>query len=237
MTPQKARYCVLAPTYNNAPTLDGVLRGVLKQTSDIIVVNDGSTDGTQGILDRFPAITQLRHTANYGKGAALRAGLKLAVKLGYTHAISLDSDGQHRPEDLSKFIEALQASPDALVIGNRNLRGAGPQFKSRLLRFNSNFWTWVITGRWIQDSQSGFRAYPLHAVSILSLGAMKYDFESEALIKLCWKGIPVIHVPIEVLYHTKSPSHFRYVRDSALVVRLNCRLMARRFLFSKHHEA
>ncbi len=236
MISQKVRYCVLVPTYNNAPTLDGILRGVLKQTSDVIVVNDGSTDGTQGILDRFPAVTQLRHTANYGKGAALRAGLKLAVKLGYTHAISLDSDGQHRSEDLSKFIDALQASPEALVIGNRNLKGTGPQFKSRLLRLNSNFWTWLAAGRRIQDSQSGFRAYPLHAVSTLSLATMKYDFESEVLIKLCWKGTPIIHVPIEVLYHTKSPSHFRHVRDSALVIRLTCRLMVRRFLFSKQKD-
>jgi uncharacterized protein (DUF2062 family) len=102
--------------------------------------------------------------------------------------------------------------------------------RSRLLRLHSNFWVWVETGRWLRDTQSGFRAYPLKAVCDLALRTDRYAWEIEVLVKAVWRGTPVVEVPVAVRYETASRSHFRPLRDFLLVSRLNCWLVAMRLL-------
>ena len=194
-------------------------------------MNDGCTDSSSEILNKFPSIQRLDHPSNLGKGAALRTGIKHAQERGYSHVISMDSDGQHDSKDIFRFIESIHQYPNKLIIGVRNLKGAGRPLKSRLLRIHSNFWTWVETGVWVDDSQSGFRAYPLHYLKEFNPNTVKYDFEIEALVNLCWMGISVFPLTIAVRYHTGCQSHFRPIHDFFLVAKLNCRLISQR-LFS-----
>ncbi len=228
------RICIVIPTYNNAATLAAVIQSARRFVPDIIVVDDGSTDDTSHVLSCFPDIQIARHARNLGKGAALADGFARAAGLGCTHAISMDADGQHVSESLPKFLTAIAQHPDAIVIGVRELSSTteghegGPRAKSRILRAHSNFWVWAETGRWIADTQSGFRAYPLQAVQALWLKAKRYDYEVEVLVKALWAGTPVVTVPIQVEYDARSRSHFRPLRDFALVSHLNGCLFTQR---------
>ncbi|MHB8069945.1 MAG: DUF2062 domain-containing protein [Desulfobaccales bacterium] len=210
-------FCIVVPTYNNQLTIGEVVKNILKVTPDLIVVNDGSTDGTDTVLSAIPGITVIPHELNSGKGAALLSGLSFAARSNYTYAITMDGDWQHLVADLPKFLEEMKSHPDALIIGRRNLTGGGKRFKSRLLRAHSNFWVWVLTQQWVGDSQCGFRAYPLASTLELFLRKQKYDFEIEVLVKGLWSGIPVQEVAIDVDYVAGSRSHFRPIRDFMLV--------------------
>jgi hypothetical protein len=221
---------VILPTYDNAETLESVLRGILERGIPMIVVNDGATDDTSAVLERVGDVDVICHAVNRGKGAAIRTGLDAAVGRGFTHAITMDTDGQHLAEDLPRIMAAIQESPDALIVGVRDLRGGGARLKSRMLRLNSNFWSWLETGVRTGDSQSGFRVYPLQIVKQLHMGTQPSDFEIEVLVKALWLGLPLRRVPIAVRYDTPSRSHFRPLRDFARVSWLNCRLMASRLL-------
>jgi len=115
------RVCVIIPTYNNSRTLRKVVEDVAAYTSSIIVVNDGSTDDTTGILEQLPGIALVSYPVNQGKGWAIRQGFVKALSLGYQYAITIDSDGQHFAKDLPIFLEQLKVSPGALIIGARNM--------------------------------------------------------------------------------------------------------------------
>ena len=158
---RQLKACVLIPTYNNAGTLAAVLNDVLTYTQQVIVVNDGSTDNTAEILRQFPQVHAVNYTPNKGKGMALRTGFKEAVRLGYDHAITLDSDGQHYAKDLVEFLTWLEAEPNTLLIGARNLDQENVPVKSSFGNRFSNFWFWVNTGIRLQDTQSGYRSYPV----------------------------------------------------------------------------
>lgn len=220
--------CVVMPSYNNCATLRALVEGALESVGAAIVVNDGCTDGTAELLGGIaaPGLYVVTHSANRGKGAALLSGFRRARELGFTHAISMDTDGQHRPEDLPAMLEAMREHPDAHVVGVRRLSGGGRPLKSRILRAHSNLWVWLETGKWVADTQTGFRVWPLDAVLNLRLKTSKYDFEIESLVKLLWCGVPVETVPVEAGYGPGSKSHFRPLRDFALVFRLNAVLFS-----------
>jgi len=220
--------CVVVPTYNNRETIGRVVEGIRAITPDVIVVDDGSTDGTADALAAVNGLTVVTHDRNLGKGAALRSGFLAAAQRGFTHAVTMDGDGQHTARDLPRFLEAVRDNPNAIVIGDRGLSGGGRRLMSRGLRFNSNFWVWAETGRWVRDTQSGFRAYPLSATLGITLRTAKYDFEIETLVKEMWTGVPVVEIPITVSYGPGSKSHFRPLRDFARVARLNALLMVER---------
>jgi len=222
--------CVVLPTYNNRATLAAVIGEVLAVTDRVIVVDDGSTDGTGEVLRERSGIVVVTHERNLGKGAALATGLARAAELGFTHAITMDTDGQHTAADIARLQAAIEANPEAIVVGVRDLLGAGARRKSRILRANSNFWVFMHTGRWIHDTQCGFRAYPLAPILALRLQTRKYDFEIEVLVKALWSGVPVVEVPVEVRYNTGSPSHFRPLADFWLVTHLNGCLFGQRLL-------
>jgi len=225
--------CVLIPTYNNDRTLEYVLVKVLEFTGQVIVINDGSTDGTRKILEKFPGLTVLHLTKNKGKGFAIRQGFKEALLQGYSYAITIDSDGQHLPEDLPKFLSMIEEQPGALVIGSRNLKQAGiPGGTSFGNRF-SNFWTWVETGYKLPDTQSGFRLYPIKRIENIRFITNRFEFEIEVLVRSAWKGIPLTSVPVSVIYPAKKDrvSHFRPFTDFARISLLNTFLVILALLF------
>lgn len=216
--------CVLVPTYNNHKTLKKVLDGVLVHTQNIIVVNDGSTDTTTEILDTFPQIEQIHLSKNKGKGNALKIGFKKAVALGYEFAITIDSDGQHFPEDIPVFLNALQhaATKNVLFIGARNMDQADVPGSSSFGNKFSNFWFWFETGTRLKDTQSGFRLYPLKEIEQLKLYTSKFEFEIEVIVKAAWRGTLVKNIPIQISYDDEERvSHFRKGPDFARISVLN----------------
>ena len=228
--------CVIIPTYNNHKTLAEVIEGVLDQSENVIVVNDGSTDTTAEILQQFPQIQQIHLSENKGKGNALRQGFKLANTLEYDYAITLDSDGQHFPEDIYLFVEALENSDskEILLIGSRNMAQEGVPKKSSFGNKFSNFWFWVETGTRLQDTQSGFRLYPLFAMKELKLRTNKFEFEIEAIVKAAWSGIEVRNIPIQIHYESVDRvSHFRPFRDFTRISILNTWFVFLTFFYIK----
>lgn len=218
--------CVIIPTYNNAKTLDRVLRGVLSYTNQLIIVNDGATDATPLILEDYKdRCTIITFEQNRGKGVALREGFKKASEMGFDYAITIDSDGQHYPSDLPLFIEALEnhtTEEPLLLIGSRKMDDPSVPGKSSFGNKFSNFWFYVETGIQLTDTQSGFRLYPLKAIDTLRLYTTKFELEIEVIVKLAWRGAVVRNLPIRVLYDEKERvSHFRPFQDFSRISVLN----------------
>ena len=215
--------CVIIPSYNNASTLSSVLDSVLKHTSNIIVVDDGSTDDSHHILDGFSEIELLRFPKNMGKGFALRKAFRKASALGYNYAVSMDSDGQHMADDLLVFLDAIQERPDSLIIGARNMQEAGAPGKSNFgLRF-SNFWYRVCTGIKLPDTQSGYRLYPLKKMGDKKYITRRFEFEVEVIVRAAWSKIEVGSAPVKVYYPPgdERVSHFRPFTDFFRISVLN----------------
>lgn len=227
--------CVVLPTYNNHKTLKRVIDGVLEYTNAIIAVNDGSTDSTSEILSEYEHIETIHKPTNTGKGTALKLGFDRAVELGFAYAITLDTDGQHFPKDLPNFIEALETSQNKniLIIGDRNMNEADVFAQSAKGNRVSTFWMYAATGLRLNDSQSGFRLYPVKAMSTIRFmkSTKKFEFEIEAIVKSYWSGIAIMHVPINVLYDPdERVSHFRPFMDiSRMVVLYTWFLLVRLF--------
>lgn len=230
--------CVLIPTYNNAGTLAAVLNDVLQYTTQVIVVNDGSTDDTEQIIKQFPNVHAVNYKPNKGKGMALRTGFKEAVKRGYDHAITLDSDGQHYAKDVVEFLTWLEAEPNSLLIGARNLDQENVPGKSSFGNKFSNFWFWVNTGIRLQDTQSGYRSYPVHKLAGKRYFTTKYEFEIEVIVRASWSGIAVRGVPVSVYYPKPEDrvSHFRPLKDFTRISILNTILVLVAVLWVKPRD-
>ena len=227
--------CVLIPTFNNEKTLAKLISDVLEYTSNIIVVNDGSTDSTEQIIQSFPQIQALGYKKNKGKGWALRNGFELARELEYRYAITIDSDGQHFPSDLPKFLEQAEKTPGAIIIGARNMDQESVPGKSSFGHKFSNFWFKVETGISAPDTQSGYRLYPLFLLNDIGFITRKYEFEIEVLVRSAWKGIDVLSVPVSVYYAPRETrvSHFRPFKDFTRISILNTFLVILTFLYIK----
>jgi glycosyltransferase involved in cell wall biosynthesis len=225
MTLRDINCCVLIPTYNNQKTLQRVIDGVLEyaDAKDVIVINDGATDGTADILASYAnRIHVLKNEPNQGKGFSLRKGFKEAIRLGYDNAISIDSDGQHLPGDIPLFIEAALAHPGALLMGSRNMEQEGVPGKSSFGNKFSNFWFWFETGLTLPDTQTGFRLYPLEPLKKTRLFTTKFETEIEVIVKLAWKDVPVVPINIRVIYDkNERVTHFRPFRDFTRISILN----------------
>lgn len=213
---------VLMPTYNNANTLDRVTKGILEvieyddQTaSRLLVINDGSTDSTKDILDGYKGrIRRIDFQANKGKGDALLAGFEYAKKNGFRHIITIDSDGQHFPEELPSFVDKIKTYPDSLIMGARGMKEAGAPNKSSFGNKISNFWYYVETGNRLSDTQTGYRSYPVEGLKKVKLFTHKFELEIEVIVKLAWKGFSVHSLPVQVKYDPdERVSHFRPFKD------------------------
>lgn len=225
---KELRCCVLIPTYNNAASLAEVIDSVLAYTDQVIIVNDGSTDDTPDILERYAHLHIVSHPQNSGKGKALRTGFNAATAAGYRYAISIDSDGQHNANDLPAFIDKIKEEPDSLIVGARNMTTENVPGTSSFGHNFSNFWFTVETGIKLPDTQSGFRLYPVERLKAFNWLTRKYEFEIEVMVRAAWAGVNITHVPIDVYYPPEGEriTHFRKFRDFTRISILNTFLVA-----------
>ena len=220
------RICVVIPTYNNAATIADVITAVRPHCPDIFVFNDGSTDTTEPLLAAIPGIKVHSFRHNKGKGHALKKAFELARHEGFTHAITMDADGQHLAIDLPEFRERIEADPTAVFIGTRDIpfeQSVKVPGKSSFGRSFGNFWYQFITGITLHDTQCGFRACPLEPILAFGLHGGRYEYEQELLITAAWKGLPVVEVPIRLYYQPESErvSHFRPLADFLRISKIN----------------
>ena len=230
------RFCVIVPTYNNHKTLKKVLDSILEYTPNLIIVNDGSTDDTTEILKQYSQYTQIHHPKNIGKGRALRNGFRKAIELNFEYAITIDSDGQHFASDIPAFIAEIQNDPNSLLIGSRNMTQENVPKKSSFGNKFSNFWFWFETGIRLEDTQSGFRLYPLQLIP-KQFYTNKFEFEIEVIVRSAWKGITVKNIPIQILYDpAERVSHFRPFKDFTRISILNTVLVINALLYIKPRD-
>ena len=180
--PGEPNICIVIPVFNHALTVGRVVREA-KNYFPVIVINDGCTDGTDKILAVENGITVVTLTRNQGKGKALRAGFAEAEKLVFTHAITIDADGQHATSEMPLFAAASCRQPDAFVIGVRDLVKENAPRERRITNNISTFWFKVETGVALADTQCGFRSYPLARINPLRLKSQRYAYELEIMVK------------------------------------------------------
>ncbi len=227
--------CILVPTYNNEKTVEDVLNRILLVVPDatVIVVNDGSTNSTASILESFKdRIVLLTNKKNSGKGFSLRKGFKKAIELGFDHVITIDSDGQHFPEDIPLLVEESKKHPNSVIMGSRNMQQEGVPGKSSFGNKFSNFWFKLETGIHLPDTQTGFRVYPMKPIKSMYFFTRKFEFEIEVIVRLAWKGVKFYPVGIRVLYDMEERvSHFRPGRDFFRISVLNSVLVIGALLY------
>lgn len=219
-------YCVIIPTYNNEKTLLDVVKRTLSKCPDIIIIDDGSTDSTPKILESIKEqVDIITYQPNRGKGYALKQGLSHARKKGYDYAISIDSDGQHRPEEIDRFTKRADRHGDEriLIVGSRNLRAEGMPKGNTFANKFSNFWFTMQTGQHLEDTQTGYRLYQLNALPKMGLITNRYESELELLVFSAWRGVHIMSEDITVYYPPKGQrvTHFRPYRDFARIFILN----------------
>jgi glycosyltransferase involved in cell wall biosynthesis len=221
------QFSFVIPVYNHAASLASVIDGCIKLGLPVIVVDDGSTDRVSEVLGCYDNITVVSHKKNSGKGAAIRSGLKEALKIS-DFAVTIDADGQHVPGDAVRMMESIQEGARPIVIGARkNMQGdARIPWTSRFGRKFSNFWVRLSGGPVLTDTQSGFRIYPVKEVLSLKSRADRFQFEVEILALANWHKILVYEIPVSVVYpgHGMRVSHFRpfvdFLRNSSTFTRL-----------------
>ena len=213
---ERLKVCILVPTFNNGKTLAPLIQDLLVFNAPIFVVNDGSTDNTEKILDLFPKIDVISYSPNRGKGYALCRGFEAAVMRGFDYAISIDSDGQHFSKDIPVFINCLEQNPGSLVIGARNMNQSSVPGKSSFGHHFSNFWFKVETGIRLPDTQSGYRLYPVARLQSLHFITRRFEFEIEVIVRAAWKGIPVISCPSPFTMH--HPAKGFHILDHLLIL-------------------
>ena len=234
MTPSTS-HLVLIPSYNTGATVYATVRAARAQWNPVWVVVDGSTDGTaDGLREIAATDAGLRLfvlPANGGKGAAVLHGLQAAREAGFTHALTMDSDGQHPADLIPSFMQASMARPEVMVLGRPVFDASAPLLRVRGRKV-SNGWTNLETlGAGIQDSLYGFRVYPvadLIEVMRHQPWMRRFDFDTEAVVRLAWRGVKPVNLDAPVKYLSAEEggvSHFRYGRDNVLLTWMHLRLM------------
>lgn len=219
--------CAVIPTYQNAKTLLKVVADVHRVVDTVIVVDDGSNDGTAALLDKATGSERpekvLTHPKNCGKGAALKTGLTYARQQGFRYAVTVDADGQHRADDIPALLKAVEEEPDALAIGSRGLQHENMPAKSTFANRFSNFWFALQTLQRLPDTQSGLRIYPLRRLHGLRWMSARYEAELTLLVFSAWAGVKLLPVPVSVYYPPRDQrvTHFRPGRDFTRISVLN----------------
>jgi len=226
------RCAIVIPAYNHGAQVRGVVEKCLQFGLPVVVVDDGSTDSTSDVLASLSGVTVIHHKKNEGKGASLLTGFAAVLRLA-DWAITIDADGQHDPEDIFSLARAIPEGQRPLVIGKREEMGhKNVPWTSRWGRRFANFWVWASCGRWLSDSQSGFRVYPLPETLHLKTKAKRFQFEVEVLVRAVWFGIPIIEAPVHAIYGPPEErvSHFRPWLDFWRNTQTFSRLIATRVL-------
>lgn len=215
--------CVIIPTFNNVESIKSVVEDALIYCNDVIVVDDGSNDGTTDILRTINDITLVSYPRNRGKGHALKCGFSKALEMGFAYAITMDADGQHKAKDIPLFLKANQQWPGSIILGSRDdkeiVRAKGCTFANKF----SNFWFSVETLHHIPDTQTGFRLYPLKKLYGYKLLTSRYEAELELIVFASWHGVKLHSIPINVYYPPieERVSHFRPGLDFTRISILN----------------
>jgi glycosyltransferase involved in cell wall biosynthesis len=234
MITPSSTHLVLIPSYNPGPKVFSTVRAALEQWAPVWVVIDGSTDHSEHRLSEMAAAEpNLRVSVlpkNSGKGAAVLFGMREAQALGFSHVLTMDSDGQHPAESIALFMQTSSASPAAMVLGKPIFDDSAPSLRVKGRKI-SNWWANLET-LWagIDDSLFGFRVYPIDPlISVMhrQLWMRRFDFDVEAVVRLCWRGVTPINLPAKVRYFKPAEggiSHFKYGRDNALLTWMHFRL-------------
>lgn len=230
----------MIPAYNEAATIRDVAERVLEHVDALIVVDDGSSDGTAAALEGLP-LELMRNPRNLGKGASLWRGMQRALERGAGAVLTLDGDGQHRPEDIPALLAAHRERPGAMVIGSRrHLREEIPRLRYRANRF-ADFWVGLAAGRRFADTQSGFRIYPVRLLREARAEhgpSARFAFESEILIEAGRLGIESVDVPVTVSYRGLArSSHFANLADVARIAAVVARRLLARYAGSRPKAA
>jgi uncharacterized protein (DUF2062 family) len=229
---------IVIPTYNNAGTLEGILRRVDVLGLAVIVVNDGSTDRTAQVLANWVAgrtggaAIVIRHARNGGKAVALRTGFRTAIAAGHTHAVTLDSDGQLDPEQIPEFLDVARHHPSALVLGTRDILRDDYPARSRLGRRLSNFLIFLESGVHVSDSQCGLRVYPLGLIAAVPCRTSRFAFEAAIITRAGWAGCPLVEAAARCRYLPPGQrvSHFRPILDTLHGLLVHLGLLGRSLL-------
>ncbi len=236
MTPGSTTHLVLIPSYNPGPKVYATVREALAHWTPVWVVVDGSTDGTaeglKALAATEPGLRVLVLERNSGKGAAVLAGLDAAAAQGFTHALTMDSDGQHPADLIQNFMAASLRQPAAMILGKPVFDASAPALRVNGRKV-SNGWADLET-LWagIGDSLYGFRVYPIEALLRVMAGQRwmrRFDFDPEAVVRLCWNGVKPVNLPAPVKYFGADEggvSHFNYLRDNLLLTWMHARLFA-----------
>ena len=235
MTPTSVTHLVLIPSYNTGAQVYITVRAARAMWQPVWVVVDGSTDGTaqglQALAEADPGLRVWVLPHNAGKGAAVLHGLQQAAAAGYTHVLTMDSDGQHPADLIPAFMQASMARPEAMILGRPVFDASAPLLRVRGRRV-SNWWTNLETlGAGVADSLYGFRVYPVVALAAVMQRQpwmRRFDFDTEAVVRLAWRGVKPINIDAPVKYLRADEggvSHFRYGRDNLLLSWMHTRLM------------
>lgn len=219
------RPIVLVPVYDHEHAIGAMVEAILRHPWPCLLVDDGSHPACAQVLRDLAAahpdrviLERLPH--NQGKGAAMVTGFHVAARLGYTHVLQIDADGQHDANDIPRFFALAQANPDAVISGCPVYDHTVPRHRF-YFRYLTHVWVWLTTlSLDIRDSMCGLRVYPLNAVMALlehvSLGR-HMEFDTEIIVRLYWRGASVINVPTRVTYPADGVSHFRMLQDNLLM--------------------
>lgn len=234
MPEKSATHLVLIPSYNPGRTVLDTVRAARAQWAPVWVVTDGSTDGStealQVLATNDPDLHVMVLPQNCGKGAAVLTGLEQALAAGYTHALTMDADGQHPAELIPAFMAASRSAPEKMVLGKPVFGPEAPALRVNGRKL-SNIWADMET-LWmgIGDSLYGFRIYPIAPLVDIMRGQQfmrRFDFDPEAVVRLCWAGVPPLNIDAPVRYLSAEEggvSHFKYLRDNLLLSWMHTRL-------------
>jgi glycosyltransferase involved in cell wall biosynthesis len=218
------RPCAVIPAYNHYQRLGPVIAGLRALDLAVFIVDDGNVEPARSGLAAFDApergVTVIRRKVNGGKGAAVIDGFRRAAAEGFTHALQIDADGQHEPQQAARFLELGRANPTAVIAGAAVYDDSVPRAR-KFGRYITHFWVWVETASLdIQDSLCGFRLYPLNSalevVDSENIGA-RMQFDTEILVQMHWRRVPVINVPVQVIYPPGNTSNFAMLADNVRI--------------------
>lgn len=222
--------CAVIPVYNHETAVPAVVDALLAGGLPCVLVDDASSPACAAVLEHLAQgenIFLIRLAVNQGKGGAVMAGLREASRLGFTHALQVDADGQHDLRDVATFMQVSQQNPEALICGYPQYDASVP--KGRLYaRYLTHVWVWINSlSLQIPDSMCGFRVYPL-APTLALINSVKLgkrmDFDPEILVRLAWRNQPMRWLPTQVHYPRDGLSHFRLFHDNALISGMHTKL-------------
>ena len=223
--------CVLVPVYNHHQCLAQTLVDIRNHGLSVVMVDDGSHEICKSVMqqlaDTDAKVLLITRPDNGGKGAAIKTGLQTAAKLGFSHALQIDADGQHNSADIPRFLHAAQSRPDTLIAGRPKYDASVP--KGRLYgRYLTHVWVWINTlSLDIKDSMCGFRVYPLaRSCTLIAAETMgdRMDFDSEFMVRWHWRNWPLQQLATKVIYPEQGISHFLVWRDNKLISWMHTRL-------------